>query len=185
MLATVYAETLAGIGRFDLVVLDPRAHLDLVHRWVTEPRARFWGMTTYSRAEVGEVYEFIDGLETHHAYLMRIDEVPVGIFQTYEPAEDPLGEHYPVAPGDIGIHLFLAAAEPPIAGFTGTLAGALNRYLFADPTRTRIVVEPDVRNDRALRRWQRLGFVFDAQLDLADKRAQLAFLTRERFVSGG
>ena len=42
----------------------------------------------------------------------------IGVFQTYEPAADPIGEHYPVREGDFGIHLFLAPADPPIAGFT-------------------------------------------------------------------
>lgn len=185
MAPTVYARQLPGIGRFSLVVLDPEADLDLVFRWVTEPRARFWGMTGHSREQVGEIYRFIDGLASHHAYLMYVDDEPVGIFQTYEPDEDPLGEHYPVRNGDIGIHLFLAPAPRPVTGFTDAVAAAYTRHLFDDPARQRIVIEPDVRNDRALRRWKRLGFIFDNQLELADKRAQLAFLTRDAFQAGG
>lgn len=184
MLAGVYAEQLPGIGRFSLVVLDPEVHIDVVFRWVAEPRARFWGMTGHSREQVAEIYRFIDGLDSHHAYLMNVDDRPVGIFQTYEPAEDPLGEHYPVRPGDIGIHLFLAQATPPVAGFTDAVAAAFTRHLFSDPARQRIVIEPDVRNDRALRRWKRLGFEFGPQLELADKRAQLAYLSRAAFEAG-
>ncbi|ROO60853.1 penicillin amidase [Micromonospora sp. Llam0] len=179
---SVYVEQLPGIGRFSLLVLDPTEDLDLLYGWVTEPRARFWGMTGHTREQVGDVYRFLDGLDSHHAYLMTVDDEPVGIFQTYLPAEDPLGEHYPVRDGDIGIHLFLAPARRPVAGFTGAVAAAFTRYLFADPGRRRIVIEPDVRNDRALRRWKRLGFEFDVELTLADKRAQLAFLTRAAFT---
>ncbi|MFY1699685.1 GNAT family N-acetyltransferase [Solwaraspora sp. WMMA2101] len=178
MLATVHSRQLPGIGRFDLTVLDPDLHLDLVYGWVTEPRARFWGMTRHTRQQVGDIYRFIDSLDSHHAYLMSVDDEPVGIFQTYEPAEDPLGEHYPVRDGDIGIHLFLAPAPRRIPGFTDAVAAAFIGYLFSDPRRQRIVIEPDVRNEPALRRWKRLGFVFDARLDLADKQAQLAFLAR-------
>ena len=179
-----YEEKLAGLGRFRLVPLDPAEHIELVHSWVIEPRAQFWGMTSYSRDGVRAVYEFIGELTTHHAYLMTLDGTPVGIFQTYEPVADPVGECYPVEPGDIGIHLFLAApGDREIPGFTGALAAALNRHLFSDPTVQRIVVEPDVRNERALRRWRRLGFTFGGQIDLADKRAQLAFLTRDDFES--
>jgi RimJ/RimL family protein N-acetyltransferase len=175
---TVHAEELPGLGRFTLDRLDPAADADLIHGWVTEPRAEFWGMTDHTRADVQEIYEFVDGLSTHHAYLMRVDGRPVGIFQTYEPDADPIGEHYPVRPGDFGIHLFLAEPDPVVPGFTGAVAGALVRFVFQVPGRKRIIVEPDARNERALRRWKRLGFVFGEQVRLPHKVAQLAFLDR-------
>ena len=174
----VYREDLPGLGRFTLTRLDPAADAGLVHRWVTEARAEFWGMTDHTLDDVREVYTFLDGLDTHHAYLMRLDGTPVGIFQTYEPDADPIGGYYPVREGDFGIHLFLAPADPPVPGFTGAVSGALLRFVFQVPARTRIVVEPDARNERALRRWKRLGFVFGDRVDLPHKTAQLAFLDR-------
>ena len=174
----IFQEELAGLGTFQLVRLDPARHVDVIHEWVREPRARFWGMTEHPRETVREIYEFVDGLETHHAYLMLLDDRPAGIFQTYEPEHDPIGEFYPVRPGDFGIHLFLAPADPPVHGFTETVFGSLLRFVFAEPGRTRIVIEPDVRNEPALRRWKQLGFVFGDQVTTPDKTAQLAFLTR-------
>jgi RimJ/RimL family protein N-acetyltransferase len=50
--------------------------------------------------------------------------------------------------------------------------------VFTQPARRRIVIEPDVRNERALRRWRRLGFAFGDRVTTADKTAQLAFLSR-------
>lgn len=173
-----YSEDLPGYGHFTLNRLNPAADADLIHEWVTEPRAEFWGMRGHTPQDVRDIYEFVDSLETHHAYLMRLDGEPVGIFQTYEPAADPIGEHYPVRAGDYGIHLFLAPADPPVAGFTGAVAGALVRYVFRDSDRRRIIVEPDARNERALRRWKRLGFEFGEQVRLEHKVAQLAFLHR-------
>ncbi|MEV4536400.1 GNAT family N-acetyltransferase [Asanoa sp. NPDC049518] len=172
---SAYAEDLPGFGAFELVRLDPARDRDLVHGWVSQPRARFWGMTEHSPEVVQEVYEFVDGLETHHAYLMRLAGKPIGIFQTYEPAADPIGEYYEVREGDFGIHLFLAPADPPVPGFTGAVAVALLRFAFAHPGTKRIVIEPDVRNERALLRWRRLGFVFDAVVTTPEKTAQLAF----------
>ncbi|MEV7621816.1 GNAT family N-acetyltransferase [Actinoplanes sp. NPDC089786] len=177
-IVSVYTEELPGLGTFELVRLDPAAHLDTIYAWVSARRAEFWGMTENSRDEVREIYEFLDGLETHHAYLMELDGTPIGIFQTYEPEHDPIGEYYPVRAGDFGIHLFLAPAEKEIQDFTGTVSAALLRFVFQVPARQRIVVEPDARNERALRRWKRLGFVFDAQVTLPHKTAQLAFLER-------
>lgn len=176
----IHKEQLAELGGFRLVPLDPDEHLDLVYGWVTQPRAEFWGMTGHTREQVREIYAFLAGLPTHHAYLMVLEGAPVGIFQTYQPEADPVGDTYPVQPGDVGIHLFLAApGQQPIPGFTGALAGSLTRYVFGRLGAARIVVEPDVRNERALRRWRRLGFRLGPRVDVAGKRAQLAFLTRE------
>lgn len=161
---------------FRLRPVDPAGDLDLLHAWVTQERAEFWGMTDHTREEVGEVYAFLDSLETHHAYLVLRDTEPVAIFQTYEPEHDPLGEHYDVQPGDLGIHLFVAAGER-VPGFTGELACFLLTWTLSDPAVRRIVVEPDVRNVRSVARFARQGFEPGPIVDLGHKTAQLAFLT--------
>lgn len=176
-----HLETLPGLGELSLVAVDPQAHAELLHGWVTQPRAVYWGMGGYTVDEVRDVYAFVDGLATHHAYLILLDGAPVGLFQTYQPEADPVGERYPVLPGDVGMHLLLAPGRRPPRDFTGTAGPALVRFLFRDPTRQRVVVEPDVRNELALRRLERSGFTFDDEIDLPDKRARLAFLTRDRF----
>ncbi len=178
-----YQEQIPGFGELTLTVVDPAAHATLLHGWVTEPRATFWGMGSYTVEEVREVYTFVDGLSTHHAYLIGLDGTPVGLFQTYQPEADPVGERYRVRPGDIGMHLLLAPGRRPPRGLTDAIGPALARFLFRDPTRLRIVVEPDVRNRFALRRLEREGFTFADEIDMPDKRAQLAFLTRERFAA--
>ncbi|MEV1145717.1 GNAT family N-acetyltransferase [Micromonospora sp. NPDC049799] len=176
-----YREAIPGFGELSLVVLDPGAHADLVHGWVTQPRATFWGMGSWTVEQVREIYEFVDGLPTHHAFLIMLDGAPIGLFQSYQPEADPVGERYEVQPGDVGMHLLLAPGDDPPRGLTTAVAPALFRSLFRDPAARRIVAEPDVRNDRALRRLQREGFTLDEEIDMPDKRARLAFLTRARF----
>lgn len=158
--------------------VDPVADLDLIHGWVSQPRAEFWGMTTHSREEVGEVYAYLHGLTTHHAYLVHRDGVPVAIFQTYDPAHDPVGETYDVQDGDIGCHLFVAPADVPEPGFTGRLTAHLLAVVLADPAVRRIVVEPDVRNAASIARVERMGLRRGDVVELPDKTAQLAFITR-------
>lgn len=171
-----YEETVAGLGHFTLAPVDPAVHAEMLHGWVTQDHTRFWGMGDYTVEQVREVYEFLDSLETHHAYLMLLNDEPVGIFQTYEPGHDPVGERYDVQEGDFGVHLLFARR-----GLAERLTPALTRYTFADPARRRVVVEPDVRNAAALLRMRKAGFEMADEIDMPDKRAQLAFLTRERF----
>ncbi|WP_100444756.1 GNAT family N-acetyltransferase [Glycomyces xiaoerkulensis] len=184
--AAVHDRALERFGRVRLVPVDPGADLDLVHGWVTEERARFWGMTGYDRERVRQIYEFLDSLPTHHAYLVLRDRVPVALFQTYEPDADPVGECYDARPGDIGVHLLVARPDRDRsqAGFTAALMSALLGFAFKDPSRRRVVVEPDARNAQARARMLRSGFTLGPEIDLPDKRAQLAFLEREAWERG-
>jgi penicillin amidase len=176
----VFEKTLDGFGTVSIVPVRPEEDLDLIYGWVTEERARFWGMTEHSREYVLEIYEYLDSLDTHHAYLLLRDSKPVAIFQTYEPDADPVGECYEVEPGDIGAHLLVAGADGKAqAGFTGALMSVLAAYLFAEPKHQRIVVEPDARNDQAAIRLRRTGFTIGPEIRLPEKVARLAFLRRE------
>lgn len=179
----VYEEELAGIGRLRLLRLLPAEDAGLIHGWVKEERARFWGMNGWSREQVREVYEFLDSLDTHHGYLMTVAGEPAGIFQTYEPLQDPVGEAYPAREEDAGMHLLLAPAANPVRNFTATVLAALVRFLLADPAKDRVVAEPDARNSKAINRFLGFGFEAGPKVQLADKEAQLVFLSREKFES--
>ncbi|MFI9638680.1 GNAT family N-acetyltransferase [Micromonospora sp. NPDC051925] len=169
-----------GFGEVSIRPVEPDRDVEVIHDWVTRERSRFWGMGDASRERVREIYTYLDSLATHHAYLVHRDGRPVALFQTYEPAADPVGQCYDVRPGDFGIHLLIGppdgGAEP---GFTGVLLDAFLAFVLVDPTRLRIVAEPDARNARAVDRLVRAGFVPGPQIDLPDKRAQLLFLDRD------
>ncbi|WP_410810056.1 GNAT family N-acetyltransferase [Micromonospora sp. 067-2] len=178
-----YQEKIAGLGELTLLTVEPDRHAELLHSWVTQPRNSFWGMGSHTLEQVREIYAFVDGLPTHHAYLILIDAEPVGLFQSYQPEADPVGERYSVQQGDIGMHLLLSPDRRLARGLTTAVGPALARFLFRDPAAQRIVVEPDVRNHLALRRLEIEGFTFASEIDMPEKRAQLAFLTRTRFES--
>ncbi|MEV7642720.1 GNAT family N-acetyltransferase [Streptomyces rubiginosohelvolus] len=176
----VHEQKVEGFGTVRLVPVDPAADAELLHGWVTEERARFWGMADHTREQVREIYEFVDSLPTHHAYLALRDGVPAALFQTYEPDADPVGECYDVRPGDFGIHLLIAPAEGEgaVKGYTEALLTAFIAYVFSDPAHLRVVVEPDARNEKALARMVRVGFELGPEIKKPEKTARLAFLTR-------
>ncbi|MFF8634972.1 GNAT family N-acetyltransferase [Streptomyces pilosus] len=192
----VHEQEVDGFGTVRVLPLDPAADAPLLHRWVSEERAAFWGMNGLSEQRVAEIYAHMDTLDTHHAYLVLKDGTPAALLQTYEPEADRVGACYPVEPGDIGIHLLLAPAAPGEArpGWTAGLASAFVTYVMLVLDRRRVVVDPDVANEKAVARFARLGFttgpvVVLPEVDLPDvyipeKRAQLAFLTREVAFGG-
>lgn len=168
-----------GFGEVSIRPVDPDRDVVVIHDWVTRERSRFWGMRDASRERVREIYAYLDSLTTHHAYLLHRDGRPVALFQTYEPAADPVGRCYDVRPGDFGIHLLIGPPDGgPEPGFTGVLLDVFLAFVLADPTRLRIVAEPDARNARAIDRLVRAGFVPGPEIDLPEKRARLLFLDR-------
>ncbi|MGY0025135.1 GNAT family N-acetyltransferase [Streptomyces sp. YJ-C3] len=190
-LSPVYERSVDGFGTFRLTRLDPAgADIDVLYAWVSEERARFWGMTGLGRDDVREIYAHLDSLDTHHAYLVRLDGTPVALFQTYEPEADRVSECYEVRDGDIGAHLLVgpAGAAGARRGFTGALVGVLVSYALDELGRKRIVVEPDARNDKAVALFARSGFelvgeIVLPEIDLPEvqlpkKRAQLAVYSR-------
>jgi hypothetical protein len=188
---TVHEQAVDGFGTVRIRPLDARADAEVVHRWVSEERAAYWGMTGLTRDQVAGIYAHMDTLDTHHAFLVLHDGDPAALLQTYEPAADRVGECYDVQPGDIGMHLLMAPAGPDGArpGWTGALVSAVIAYVLLGLDRRRIVVDPDVRNEKAIARLLRQGFeagpvVVLPEVDLPDvylpaKRAQLGFLSRE------
>ncbi|MFJ5549497.1 GNAT family N-acetyltransferase [Streptomyces sp. NPDC093225] len=187
--ADVYSETVEGFGTVRFTPVDPAADSAVLHSWVAEERAEFWGMNGASRELVQEIYEDVDRRDTHHAFMVRLDGEPVALFQTYRPSEDRVSECYEVREGDVGVHLMLAPASGrPRPGFSRTLIGSLTRFLFRDPAALRAVGEPDARNDKALALLGRIGFVRQGEITLPEvdlpevylpeKRAVLAFMDR-------
>ena len=189
--ASVHEQELGGFGTVRVVPLDPAADADVIHRWVSEERAAFWGMTGLTRDQVADVYAHMDTLDTHHAFLVVKDGEPVALLQTYDPEADRVSQCYQPEPGDIGVHLLPGPGGPaaPRPGWTAALASALMAYVLIGLDRERIVVDPDVGNEKAIARFLKQGFtagpaVVLPEVDLPDvylpeKKAQLAFLRRE------
>ncbi|MFD3733091.1 GNAT family N-acetyltransferase [Streptomyces sp. NPDC058632] len=187
----VHEHVADGFGSVRVLPLDPSADAPVLHRWVSGERAVFWGMNGLTEQQVAEIYAHMDTLGTHHAYLAVKDGEPAALLQTYEPEADRVGDCYPVEPGDIGVHLLLAPAGPEGArsGWTATLVAALMGFVLLGLDRRRVVVDPDVANEKAVARFLRQGFtagpeVVLPEIDLPDvylpeKKARLAFLTRE------
>ncbi|MEW2075142.1 MULTISPECIES: GNAT family N-acetyltransferase [unclassified Streptomyces] len=192
----VHEQEVDGFGTVRVLPLDPAADAPLLHRWVSEERAVFWGMNGLTVQRVAEIYAHMDTLDTHHAYLVLKDGEPAALFQTYDPEADRVGECYPVEPGDIGVHLLLAptGTGSPRPGWTAALVGVLTAYALLGLDRKRLVVDPDVANEKAVARFLKQGFtagpaVVLPEIDLPDvylpeKKAQLAFLTREVAFGG-
>ncbi|MEU9251164.1 GNAT family N-acetyltransferase [Streptomyces sp. NPDC048270] len=165
----VYSHLVEGFGTVTVTPVDPAADSALIHSWVTQERARFWGMGGASRELVQEIYEDVDRRTTHHAFILAREGVPAGLFQTYDCAEDRVCECYEVQPGDTGMHLLIAPGDAaPERGFSAALMTAFLAFVFSDGTTRRVVAEPDALNEKAITRLVRSGFVLGPEIELPE-----------------
>ncbi|CAM5552344.1 Lysine N-acyltransferase MbtK OS=Streptomyces microflavus OX=1919 GN=Smic_32480 PE=3 SV=1 [Streptomyces microflavus] len=153
----VHEQKVEGFGVVRLVPVVPAADAGLLHAWVTEERARFWGMAHDTREQVQEIYEFVDSLRpTTPTWRSATASRPRSSRRT---SRTPTRwASTTTCCRGLGIHLLIAPAEGPVKGYTDALLTAFIGYVFSDPAHLRVVVEPDARNEKALARMVRVEF---------------------------
>lgn len=163
--------------------VDAVADAPLLHSWVTQPYASFWGMLSATVDVVEEEYSKIQSSGHHHALLGLDGGVPAFLMEEYRPSESPLAGAYAVRAGDIGMHLLVAPPSGgPKPGYTAAVMDAVLDRLFQTSGVERVVVEPDARNTKIHVLNERLGFRPAGIVTLADKEALLSFCTRQDYL---
>lgn len=168
---------------FTIRPLDALKDAELLHGWVTHPKAAFWMMEDAKVEDVKRTYMEIAADDHHHAFLGLHDAEPVFLMERYDPAHRELVGLYEPRPGDVGMHFLVAPTDCPLHGFTRAVITAVMRHLFADPETQRVVVEPDVRNKAVHALNEAVGFVPERVVQKPEKKALLSFCTREQFIA--
>ncbi|MEU5700923.1 GNAT family N-acetyltransferase [Streptomyces aurantiacus] len=175
--------TVGAVGALSLRPLDPLKDAELLHSWLTHPKAAYWLMQNAKLQEVEREYMAIAASEHHHAYLGCHDGRPAFVMEKYDPRYIELVGLYEPEPGDVGMHFLVAPTDRPVHGFTRAVLTAVMDELFADPRTRRVVVEPDVTNTAVHALNEAVGFVPEREIDKPEKRALLSFCTRESFLN--
>ncbi|MEU6312757.1 GNAT family N-acetyltransferase [Streptomyces sp. NPDC047014] len=178
---TLYARTDAVLGDFAIRPLDPFADAELLHGWVTDPKAAFWMMQDASLPDVEREYMRITAHEHHQAFIGLHEGRPAFLMESYDPRELELVGLYDPEPGDVGMHFLVAPTDTPLSGFTRAVITTVMAALFADPANRRVVVEPDVDNKAVHALNEAVGFVPERAITKPEKEALLSFCTREQF----
>ena len=171
----------ATAGELTLRPLDPLTDAELLHGWVTHPKAAFWMMQDATLPDVEREYMAIAAAEHHDAFLGLYKGVPAFLMERYDPAYVELVGLYEPRPGDVGMHFLTAPSDVRVPGFTLAVITKVMATLFADPATRRVVVEPDVHNKAVHALNESVGFRADGVIQKPEKEALLSFCTREQF----
>lgn len=177
----LFSHTDPALGTFSVRPLDPFTDAELLHRWVTHPKAAFWMMREASLPDVEREYAKIAAAEHHEAFIGLHEGRPAFLMERYDPGELELVGLYGARPGDVGMHFLVAPSDTPLHGFTLAVITTVMAALFADPATRRVVVEPDLRNTAVHALNAAVGCVPDGPVVKPEKEALLSFCTREQF----
>ena len=99
--------------------LDPAADAELLHGWVTHPKAAFWLMQDAELPDVEREYmahRRPPRTTTPSSACTRAS--PPSSMERYDPAHVELGACTTPEPGDVGMHFLCAPTDTPVHGFT-------------------------------------------------------------------
>jgi aminoglycoside 6'-N-acetyltransferase len=145
------------------------ADLPLVKRWLAEPHVMQWWGDTY------EQFELVSGdlvVEAMDQFIVATNDRPFGYLQCYDLEAWPdngLGAH---PRGTRGIDQFIGEPDMVDHGHGSAFIRAfIDRLLAADAPR--VITDPDPANARAIRAYEKAGFVRDRMVDTLDGPALL------------
>lgn len=136
------------------------ADLPTLHDWLTRPHVAEWWRPTPTLTELEEKYaEHFAGVSGVKPCFALGDGTPIGYIQSYTAMGSGDGWWTDEQdPGVRGIDQFLANAEDLGRGLGSQMVRSFVETLFADPAVTRVQTDPDPRNGRAIRAYEKAGF---------------------------
>lgn len=155
--------------------------IPLMHEWLQRPHVAEWWDGVPTLEEVAEEYaEVIRGEGPVRCYIAYLDDTPIGFIQSYRAAETHadgwwLDEH---DPGVYGIDQFLAEPSMLGQGVGTAMIRAFVDTLFEDSAVTRVQLDPDPSNARAIRSYEKVGFRAVREIVTPDGPALLMYLDR-------
>ncbi|MFC7772610.1 GNAT family N-acetyltransferase [Flavobacterium sp. GCM10027622] len=177
---TVYTYSVPELGLIEFRPLQLETDAITIHDWVNRDYAKYWGLLGKNLEEIKKEYKVIQ--QHSEVFIGLVNGTISFMLERYDPRKDSIGNYYQVKEYDCGIHVIVAPAEIPKKNFTWHIFSSIMKFIFNDLTVQRIVVEPDIRNQKMFDICHRVGFVEDQIIKLPHKTAKLAFCTREQFI---
>ena len=125
--------TFTGHRTFTFRPLDPLQDAELLHSWVTHPKAAFWMMQDAKLQDVEREYMGIAAHEHHDALLGLHDGGPAFLMERYDPGTANWSACTTPEPGDVGMHFLVAADRQARARVHPGRHHHRDGELFADP----------------------------------------------------
>jgi len=178
-----FSNTIEGFGTITLRELNLTTDTQTIHNWVTQPYAQYWGMLDSSLEDVHEEYQKLTTKKDYEVFIGLYQNEPIFLMEKYKAASDRIAEYYQTEETDYGMHILVAPPTQKIPNFTWNVFSTVLAYFFAQPNIERVVVEPDIRNEKIHVLNKKAGFKYVKEIQLPEKKAGLAFCTKKDFIA--
>src|SRR5262245_32439789 len=161
-------EIVSGLDRQDIYRFRPMAanDLPLVRRWLETAHVREWW------TDLPEEFTFDGDDPAVDQFIVVKDERPFAYLQCYQQgacSDNGLGPH---PAGTRGIDQFIGEADMVGCGHGSAFIRSFTDELLAADT-PRVITDPDPANARAVRAYEKAGFLRQREVDTPDGRALL------------
>jgi len=177
----VYSKPIEGLGEMQLRPLDLKNDMAIIHSWVTQPYAQYWGMQDYTLEQVTNAHKELLARDHYEIFIGVLDGEAIFMMERYKVSEDILSDYYEALESDYGMHILVAPAKKRIPDFTWSVFSTVMDFMFSHPLTQRVVVEPDVRNEKIHKLNKRAGFQYQEDIKLPYKTASLAWCTKNNY----
>jgi RimJ/RimL family protein N-acetyltransferase len=157
-----------------------RCDLPMLHDWLGRPHvSEWWGSPSSLREVEADYLPMIEPGSTTRGYIALLDGQAFGFMQSYVVVGSGDGWwENETDPGARGIDQFIANVEQLDQGLGSDMIRAFIDDLFRDPAVSKVQTDPSPENHRAIRCYERAGFVADAEVDTPDGPALLMVRNR-------
>lgn len=163
--------------------LDPVQDKDMVVAWVRSPHANFWNMQGMLENEIGDFYANMQRTNHAKAFIGSLDDNPLFLLEIYDPASDEIMKFYDCQKGDIGMHFLIKPKGQQIVhGLSFYVIYHILSFIFQNDSVKRVVIEPDIRNEKVHILNKKVGFSYIKQIELSYKSAYLAVCLKDKFL---
>ncbi|MEH0152842.1 GNAT family N-acetyltransferase [Limibacter armeniacum] len=176
-----YQNEVPHLGKFTLRPFDLAQDIAWLHEWVNLPYAVYWQLQQTSVTEVYNTYREIDSSPHVCVCVGELNGLTKFLVEFYHASEDRVAAHFDAKEGDYGFHILIGPPDQPQPQFTWHVFRTIMDFLFANPEVDRLVVEPDINNDKIHKLNKRAGFQYDKKITFPEKTAYLAFCTRQDY----
>ncbi|WP_299118880.1 GNAT family N-acetyltransferase [uncultured Tenacibaculum sp.] len=176
---TVFSKEYNDFGTITIRPFQVKEDSVFLQKWVTKEYAVFWGMPNATLEDVEKEYTELTAPEHYDVFVGMFNNEPAFVLERYNPQLDIINNFYKTKDSDCGVHIIVAPPkEPKTPNFTWFMFQSIMDFVFTNSAINRIVVEPDIRNKKMFALCQRIGFQLANVIELPNKTAQLAFLTK-------
>jgi AacA4 family aminoglycoside N(6')-acetyltransferase len=160
--------------------------LPMLHEWLNRPHIVEWWGGEDERPTLDEVREHylprVLAEESVIPYIAMLGDEPIGYAQSYVALGSGDGWwEDETDPGVRGIDQFLASQTQLNKGLGTKLVQTLVELLLSDPTVTKVQTDPAPNNHRAIRCYEKAGFVQQNVITTPDGPAVYMVQTRQAF----